>query len=120
MNSFNNYVNSDNFELREACLTFVDLNFKGVAETHLKNNVVNLECFICFGINMSDIHVDALSCSGGETFFIKENISLDFNVTIVNKFLKVFYKFAYAIKIVKIFTVVYAIYHPHHPQDRKI
>jgi hypothetical protein len=76
---------SDSNILRTKCLELLSFDLIGIAETHLLGtNKINLKGFTWFGNNRKYIHRNAKHGSGGVGFLVKDNMLLDFNISILN------------------------------------
>ena len=77
---------NENNDLRCALIKAIDADITCVSETHLPDqNVLKIEGYLWLGYNRQEIHRNAPKASGGVGIFIKENLTQDFNVEIVDK-----------------------------------
>ena len=69
MRGWNNNEQSDNFILRNSCISHLNLDIIGIAESHLmKDETLSVEGYQWFGQNRDRLHVNARKGSGGVGF----------------------------------------------------
>ena len=85
MRGWNNNEQSDNFILRNSCISHLNLDIIGIAESHLmKNETLSVEGYQWFGQNRDSLHVNARKGSGGVGFLIRNGLLNHFNVCELN------------------------------------
>ena len=79
-------TSTDNNILRSSCVINSSIDIIGIAETHLLGrNVLHLDGYTWFGYNRTNIHRNARTGSGGVGFFVKNEIFVDFNVSVLKE-----------------------------------
>ena len=81
-------TSTDNNILRSSCVINSSIDIIGtcIAETHLLGrNILHLDGYTWFGYNRTNIHRNARTGSGGVGFFVKNEIFVDFNVSVLKE-----------------------------------
>ena len=84
MRGLNNNEESDNFILRNSCISHLNFDISGISESHLmKDETLSVEGYQWFGKNWDSLHVNARKGSGGG-FLIRNDLLNHFNVWELN------------------------------------
>lgn len=76
---------SESHTVRSQCLENADLDIIGIAETHLTgNNFLDMNGYVWFGHNRTNLHKKAKKGSGGVGIFVKNHILNSFTVSVLD------------------------------------
>ena len=81
VNGWNVNENSENFKVRQSCLSYTNIDILAVAETHLRGNEqISVAGYTWFGQNRLNIHRNVKSGSGGVGLLVKDTFAREYNI----------------------------------------
>ncbi len=76
---------SDNCKMRQQMIQYCDLDIVGISETYLRKDESLENClpgYVWLGHNRQQMHINALSGTGGVGIFIRCNVLEEFDVKV--------------------------------------